>query len=562
MMLKNGILRSAEMGKLALRIPHLGGGNILHSILQVDREGDSPWLTIDDQWTDADGIKRSEFSLKQLDRLAQAWSVWYVERGVQPRDRVAIYLDDSFKYLVHLLALSQIGAIAVFLNGRLSVDDALVLCARTDPVGLYTDECRMRQLKNSLQDIPGLRWTRTVEDDHSLEPRSLSTSARYRHADEDPVLICHSSGTTGAPKAVIWTHRQSIAGALYRLSTSCEQPNSVMLLAAPHSHSGAVGFTFYALLSHIPLIVLSDPDAQAVSAAIKRYRPTTVVAFSTTYADLATNTFIEPTEWHSVNNWINMGDAAHHVHVMALIRRSREGQEGPPSSDVKVIDGLGSSELGWAVLRRTFTRDTVPDARFIGEPAPFAEVAVLRADGTAADPYEIGMLGVKSSTLTPGYWNDSDTNYRSRLRGYWFSGDVVYRDKENRYYHVDRVSDVIQTRDGAAYSVSMEETLLLRLSEISDCAVVASRKEGEVVPIAVAKCQYPVDDPEDLLRRANAALRDSNQVELAAIVIARLEADFPVGPTGKALKRIMREQLRGVLEGSAGTMTTTHAKHT
>lgn len=554
MPLKQRVRTSEETRDFVLYSPHLGGGNILHSVLQVNQEADTPWLTIDRQWADADGIQRSEFSLNQLDRLTQAWSVWYVNNGVQPRDRVAIYLDDSFEYLLHFFALSQIGAIAVLINGHLSSEDALGLCQRTQPVGLYTDEHRLQPLKNRLRDISGFRWTRTVEEVHPLESCSLPTSARYRHADEDPVLICHSSGTTGTPKPVIWTHGQSVAGARYRLSNSCEAPGSIMLSAIPQSHSGAVGFTFYALLAGIPLIALSNPNARAVAVAIDRYRPTTVVAFSAIYAELATNVPMKSYDFNSVNYWINMGDSAHHVHVMSLIRGSREILQDESLPDpVVFIDGLGSSELGWAVLRRTFTRDTVPDARFIGEPVPFAEVVVLREDGTAADPYEIGMLGVKSGTLTPGYWNDSDTNYRSRLRGYWLSGDVVYRDKQNRYYHIDRVSDVIHTLGGEGYSVFMEETLLLHLSEISDCAVIASHNNLEIVPIAVVKCKYPVDDPEDLLRRANAALRDAGQIELASLVIAKFEADFPVGPTGKVLKRLLREQFSEFLHRNTDT---------
>jgi acyl-coenzyme A synthetase/AMP-(fatty) acid ligase len=124
--------------------------------------------------------------------------------------------------------------------------------------------------------------------------------------------------------------------------------------------------------------------------------------------------------------------------------------------------------------------------RCLGVPQPFAEVAVLRPDDTPAETGEVGLLGVKGPTVTPGYWNDPDKTYRSLLNGYWLSGDLVYRDEADRFYHLDRVTDAIGTADGMVHSVLTEEILLAHLPEINDCVVVAAERAGEVCAIALS----------------------------------------------------------------------------
>src|SRR5947208_557647 len=74
-----------------------------------------------------DGARRAEFGIAALCALADAWSCWYRAQGVRPRDRVALYLEDSFEEHAHLAALAQLGAIAVVVNGRLPAEVALGL---------------------------------------------------------------------------------------------------------------------------------------------------------------------------------------------------------------------------------------------------------------------------------------------------------------------------------------------------------------------------------------------------------------------------------------------------
>jgi hypothetical protein len=115
-------------------------------------------------------------------------------------------------------------------------------------------------------------------------------------------------------------------------------------------------------------------------------------------------------------------------------------------------DGLGSSETGYSLFHNGHQPGKPKFERCVGKPMSFAEAAVLAEDGTPLPPGEPGRLGVRSPTLTPGYWNDSLTFHRLRLGGYWLTGDLAYRDEENNFYHLDRAPDADADRRGASSS--------------------------------------------------------------------------------------------------------------
>jgi acyl-coenzyme A synthetase/AMP-(fatty) acid ligase len=98
----------------------------------------------------------------------------------------------------------------------------------------------------------------------------------------------------------------------------------------------------------------------------------------------------------------------------------------------------------------------------------------------------------------------------------------------------------------------MEEVLLSEISAITDCAVVAGRHEDRIVPVAVVIAGVMgVDSPVQagrLLAEANAALERAGHPRVAVLDVARTPDDFPVGVTGKVLKRELRARYSDLAE--------------
>jgi acyl-coenzyme A synthetase/AMP-(fatty) acid ligase len=538
---------SAEQRAVVASDASWGGGNLLQAAIGSNPHPELAMIRLARPLTGTDGQPLHALSLLELDQLADSWSAWYCERGVKPRERVAIWIEDSFAYSVHYYALSRIGAIGVMINSWAPTASANALCQQTAPVAIYSDDARLERLwgeeRSALREM---RWTQSAADLPAPPASVLPDDKRFRHADEDPVSILHSSGTTGRPKPVIQTHQSSIAGPRFRMANDVVAPGERVLTALPQSHIGAISFSSYALLCGTPLIALYDPPSPELLDAIREYRPTAVMGFSHIFTELAA--FDVPAgELDSVERWISVGDAIHEPHIRRLLEH-RTADLGPSA----FLDRLGSTELGWALLLHTTTIDSGPKGRCIGSPTGAGEVVVLRKDGTKAPAGELGLLAAKGPTITPGYWNDCDTNYRSRLAGYWLSGDVASYDEDGVFYQVDRAVDAIETESQTGYSVLMEEVLLGNVAEISDCGVVAGRWGDETVAVALLRTTPGAGDIGRVLQAANDALRAAGHPEVALVEVARTDADYPVGVTGKVLKRVLRDRYEDLESYVAG----------
>lgn len=547
------LLAPDQRSALAAR-PDLGGGNLLTAAMAAHTQADVPFIRSGRPVINADDAAQAEFSLRQLDRLAQSWSVWYYSQGIRPRDRVAIYLPDSFAYSVHFYALAQLGAIPVLINSKAPKPIALGLCERTSPVGIYTDQAHLSSLGPEVRALADLRWVQLAEELPAPPSATLPDSWRFRHAPEDPVSIMHSSGTTGRPKAVIQTHASSVAGPRYRLINFSEPAAPLMMTAQPQSHLGCIVYTTYAILAGTPLVALYDPSGEELAAALQQHRPKTVMAFAHAYAELAVLD-VPDGAIDSVERWITMGDAIHEAHIRAILAKRNPAL--PPAT---FYDRFGTTELGWGLVVQPRTLASTRSDRRVGKPDAVAEVAVLRRDGSRAAVREVGFFGAKGPTITPGYWNDSDATHRSKLGGYWLTGDLVRQDTDGNYFQVDRASDAIETEDGTGYSVLMEEMLLNDIADIQDCAVVAGRFPDRTVAVAVVTIGEAEVTAEKLLTRANEVLQAAGHPRITVLEIARTPEEFPVGVTGKVLKRQLREkygQLAGYLRQEDRVLATT-----
>jgi acyl-coenzyme A synthetase/AMP-(fatty) acid ligase len=158
-------------------------------------------------------------------------------------------------------------------------------------------------------------------------------------------------------------------------------------------------------------------------------------------------------------------------------------------------------------------------------------------------------MAVITPSRTPGYWKNPRLTASFELNGYWLTGDVAYKDADGNFYHLDRTVDVIDTTAGPVYSLPIEEVLIADCAEIVlDCSVVGvPGPAGAQVPIAVVQLQADATQwtPEAILEKANKELANAGLASLAAVHIARKPEDFPLGPTGKVLKRELRTRFAG-----------------
>ncbi|MGC4892542.1 class I adenylate-forming enzyme family protein [Micromonospora sp. DT31] len=517
----------------------LGAGNMLARVLAHGADPDGPGLTFD---TEVDGHPaETPLTLGRLDAMVAARAAWLHERGVKPRDPVAVWAGTAADMVLSFLALTRLGAVPALMNGKLRPEIAAEYIRRLRAAGVLADAGHAAALAGHDLGAPMLG-----EPAQAGEGDPAAAPAHYRHHPDDPIVITHTSGTTGVPKAVLHSHASLFAATRHLLSMPQAQGTTRILNALPAPHTATVLMVNQALGNRAEMFLLSEQGGDRVLDAIQRWRPDGVFGFSVTWAELA-RFDLSGYDLDSVRLWFNTGDCSHEPHVRRLVAVgsrdvvTRDGRTRVPGS--VFIDGLGSSEMGHSMFHITHTADTDRYGRCVGRPYRFATVAVLDADGNELPAGQVGWLGIDSPSLFRGYWNDSVTTYRFRLRGWYLTGDLVYADDEGRYYHLDRAVDSVTTRDGKRFFTALsEERILAACPDVTDCTVVIVRADDDSVTTDVLlELSAGADPAADRTDRVRAALDPDLAATLRRVVPVRAD-DIPVTVTGKVRKVALRER--------------------
>ncbi|SCG35663.1 class I adenylate-forming enzyme family protein [Micromonospora humi] len=517
----------------------LGAGNVLARVLAHGADPDGPGLTFD---TAVDGRPaETPLTLGELDRMVSARAAWLHERGVKPRDPVAVWATAAADMVLSFLALTRLGAIPALMNGKLRPEIAAEYIRRLRAAGVLADAAHAAALAGHDLGAPLLGEPATAgAGDPDAAP------APYRHHPDDPIVITHTSGTTGVPKAVLHSHASLFAATRHLLSMPQAQGTRRILNALPAPHTATVLMVNQALGNRAEMFLLSEQGGERVLDAIQRWRPDGVFGFSVTWAELA-RFDLSGYDLDSVRLWFNTGDCSHEPHVRKLVAVgsrdvvTRAGVTRVPGS--VFIDGLGSSEMGHSMFHVTHTVDTNHYGRCVGRPYRFATVAVLDADGNELPAGQVGWLGIDSPSLFRGYWNDSVTTYRYRLRGWYLTGDLVYADADGRYYHLDRAVDSVETADGTRFFTALsEERILAACADVTDCTVVIVKADdGSVTTDVLLELAAGADPAHDRTARIRAALGADVAATLRRVVPVSAD-DIPVTVTGKVRKVALRER--------------------
>jgi 3-aminoavenalumate diazotase len=544
--------------------PEVGAGNVLPKLIEHGAGLDGPGITFD---VDVDGHPAWQpLTLGALRDRVAARAAWLRDRGVGPRDPVAVYVSSSADCLLNFMALTWLGAIPALMNGSLPGAIAAGYIQRLRGAGVITDSAHRETLSGHPLDVAiHADAAEAGTGDPARAP------ARYRHHPDDPIAITHSSGTTRVPAAVVHSHA-SLFAAIRAVHLESARAPERTLCVFPAAHAAGIISTQLALCNRHEHMFLSAQGGQAgqpgqpgqfsgsgeaVLDAIERWRPTGVYGFAVTWSELA-RFDLSTRDLSSVRLWFNTGDCAHEAHVRPLVAAGshvvytkEHGATLAPGS--KFIDGIGSSEMGHSAFRVVHSMNTNRYGRCVGKPYPFAEVALLNTeDGTQVPIGHVGQVGLKSPTLALGYWNDSVNTYRTRFRGYYLTGDLMYRDEDGFYYHVDRAIDAVRLGGDWLYTAMSEERILVRCPDVRDCTVIAGRdSDGAIVTDVFLQLAAGADEHLDRTVAVREALGEPAAATLRRVVAVRDE-DIVTGPTGKVRKFLMRERhLAGTAAGGA-----------
>lgn len=349
--------------------------------------------------------------------------------------------------------------------------------------------------------------------------------------------IASSSGTTGVPKGVQITQGNIMSVVqgmrdIFELSKMLQGGTIVVWSVAPWFHS--MGFFSMVLNScsrDATFVFLPKFEEETFLRCVQDYKISTIVVVPPIMVFLAKSPLVDKYDLSSLRS-ITCGAAALSREIEDQVR---ERFSKKYEVDLLIRQAYGMSETSLGTLSATYT--IKPGS--VGEPVPGIYCKVIDENGKSLGPNERGELCFKGDRIMKGYVGDSvATNNTIDKDGWLHSGDIAYYDEDKQFYIVDRLKELIKYNANQVPPAEIE-ALLLSNPKVKDCGVIGipDEKAGEL-PFAYVVKQDGVDLTEGEIIQFVAD--NASKVKWLRGG-ARLIDEIPRNPTGKLLRREMRE---------------------
>jgi len=470
-------------------------------------------------------------------------------RGLQPGERVAVYMEKRIENVAAMFGASAAGCVFVPVNPLLKPDQVAYILADCSVRLLVTTPERLAQLAPVLAACPALQTVLVTDgaltstpglpvlEWHALQAPSAA-HLPHRRIDTDMAAILYTSGSTGAPKGVVLSHRNMVAGAASVADYLGMTASDRLLAVLPLSFDYGLSQLTTAFLRGASVVLMNYLFPKDIVAAVREHRITGLAAVPPLWIALARLAWPADTSLRFITN---SGGAMPVVTVEAL-------QQALPHTAIFLMYGLTEA------FRSTYLPPAEVARRpgSIGRAIPNAEVLVVRPDGTLCDADEPGELVHRGALVALGYWNDAA---RTALRfrpapgqdpalplpemAVW-SGDTVRRDADGFLYFVGRSDEMIKV-SGYRISPTEVESVLHASGLVSEVAVfgVDDATLGQAI-VAVAVADPGLVDRAALLAECKRRLP---AYMVPAQIVLRTEA-LPRNPNGKIDRNLLRHTLQ------------------
>jgi long-chain acyl-CoA synthetase len=452
-------------------------------------------------------------------RLAAAFTA----RGVKPNDRVMILAKNSPEWIASYFAALACGGVAVPVNPALTASEVSYIVEHSTPTVVMTDPETAQSLRDRVPHVITLGSQGNWKEIVLLGAPSQTIVSRK---PDDLAVIFYTSGTTGRPKGVMLSHgavaaNASMVHALYGLS-----PSDRTLV------TGSLSFIYSimtnctsAISSGATIYLLERFHPEHVLRAIEGHRITIFMGVPTMYVMMLGWAKDKSVDTSSIRLTVCSGASLPWNLLLAV--RERFGWN--------LLDLWGMTE-GTPIT--SYAPLEAPRQDSCGHPLEGCGVRVEDADGRVAEVGTVGDVLLSGPPVMMGYYNNPGATAETLQDGWVRTGDLGKLDKEGFLYIVGRKKDLI-IRGGANIYPTEVEDVLYGHAAVSECAVIGRPDEvyGEVVEAVIVLADGLSATAADLRLHCAFQLAEYKIPATFEIVDA-----LPKGPTGKILKRELRER--------------------
>jgi fatty-acyl-CoA synthase len=539
---------------------------------------------------EGEGTVRASFAeiSARVDRLARALG----RLGIEPGDRVGTFAWNNQRHFELYMAVPCVGAVLHTLNVRLFAEQLVYIVNHAEDRVIFVDDSLVPLLEKLAPKLPAvehyillgdpdpaqtgeplqttlpnvLRYEELIGDPEApgSGPRSGAGEGpqsgagegtkpepeqffEYPEIDErQAASLCYTSGTTGNPKGVLYSHRSVCLHATASLFVDnlglCRRDRALVIV--PMFHVNAWGLPYAAALAGADLLM---PDrflqAQPLARAIERERPTVAGCVPTIFADLLRHADAHEVDLSSLTHAVCGGSA-----VPRQLMKDFEERHG-----VRIFQGWGMTETSPVVTFCEPAEDRGHDERYWderalqGKPLPWTELRLVDDDGREVpwDGESTGEIEVRGPWIAARYFDDASGD--EKFDGEWLrTGDIAAIDEHAFVRITDRSKDVIKSGGEWISSVELENEVMAH-PDVIEAAVIAKPDErwSERPLCCVVLREGAQTSAEELVEHLTGRVAKWWLPDEFAFV-----AEVPKTSVGKFDKKVLRGALaEGTLEG-------------
>ncbi len=493
---------------------------------------------------------------RQLDALASQVANGLKAKGIRRGDKIALTCPNLPYFPIIWMGILKAGAVmvplSVLLRAReiqyhLSDSEAvLYICFEGTPempmgkAGYegfnQTESCKdfyiIPTVPGGDSPIPGVKTLGELM--HNQPPKCDAVQC---HAD-DTCLIIYTSGTTGRPKGAELTHSNMLMNCMVSSRLFEFEPDDRTLIVLPMFHSFGISMMDSTILNNGTMVLLPRFDTQTVLHLFAKENISIFGGVPTMYWELL-NYRGQDVDFDKIRDTLRMcisGGASLPVEVL-------KGFED--RYQVKILEGYGLSETSPTA---TFNRpDKERKVGSIGMPIWGVDVKVVDDDMNDVPVGKEGEIVIRGHNVMKGYYKRDEANAEAFKGGWFHSGDIGKMDEDGYFYIVDRKKDMIIRGGFNVYPREVEEVLMTH-PDVSLCAVIGvpSDQHGEEVKAYVVPQTGAHPDPAGLVKWSKENMAAYKYPRVIEVV-----PSLPLGPTGKILKRELKEMDKAKRETAA-----------
>ena len=521
---KRAVGRASWPSEFTIRL--IGVKSMLETLGEVlpvaaKRYGDKTALIIGDQ----------EFSFNELDEKSNRLANGLSGIGVESGDRVTIYSQNCWEWIVSYYAIHKLGAVANPINVMLTPEEVAFVVEDCGAKALLATRDKGEPLldltgKGSLQEI-------IIYDDdvpagarpfaQMLEENSPNLEIREVSADSLST-ICYTSGTTGHPKGAMHSHTNVIMNAAMTATMTVRTHHDTVVTALPCPHVYGNVVMNSAFLYGMTLVLLPLFDEVKVLRAIQENKATMFEGVPTMYMYLLAHPDFDKYDLSSLTKCTVGGQT-----MPAVKAKEFEERVGCP-----LLEVWGMTEVAGVGTLNPLYGDNRHGSIGIALPYSECRIADVEDASRTLEPGEVGELMIRGPLTMQGYYgNEQGTKETIEPDGWLHSGDLAKMDKEGYVWIVDRKKDLILTAGYNVYPAELERVIVMHPS----VALVAvgpqpDETKGEIAKAYIVLKPGAEPDPDSIVslcREHLAAYKVPRQIQFVD--------DLPKTSTGKVMRR-------------------------